>query len=219
MPIIDSQQHLFDIPDDVTYLNAAFFAPELRSRRAAGLAAMDRAGAPWRVSAEDFFAPVERLRGLFAEVIGADAEGVAVIPSVSYGVGIAAANLEIGPGRTVVVLDEQFPSAIYPWRAALANGGGEIRTVTRPPAGPWTDAVLDAVDETTGVVSVANCHWTDGSFVDLVAVGHAARNVGAALVSDVSQSLGAVPFDVASIQPDFVVAAGYKWLLGPYALN
>lgn len=219
MPIIASQRHLFDIPDDVTYLNAAYFTPQLRSRRAAGMAALDAADAPWNIGAEEFFAPVERLRRLFAEVIGADAEGVAVVPSVAYGVGIAAANLEIGPGRKVVVLDEQFPSSIYPWRAALADAGGEIHTVTRPAVAPWTDVVLDAIDDTTAVVSVPNCHWTDGSFVDLVAVGKAARDVGAALVSDASQSLGAIPFDVDTVQPDFVVAAGYKWLLGPYALN
>src|SRR5690606_39367584 len=50
-------------------------------------------------------------------------------------------------------------------------------------------------------------------------VGAAARAHDAALVVDASQSLGAYPFDVAEIQPDFLVTVGYKWLLGPYALG
>jgi selenocysteine lyase/cysteine desulfurase len=42
--------------------------------------------------------------------------------------------------------------------------------------------------------------------------------VGAKLVIDASQSLGAYPLDVRRIQPDFLVTVGYKWLLGPYNL-
>ena len=87
------------------------------------------------------------------------------------------------------------------------------------PSDAWTDAVLDAVDEDTGVVAIPNCHWTDGSLVDLAAVGEHARSVGAALVVDASQSFGAYPLDIARIQPDFLVSVGYKWQLGPYGLG
>ncbi len=78
---------------------------------------------------------------------------------------------------------------------------------------------MDAIDNKTAVVSVPNCHWTDGSLVDLERVGERARLVGAALVVDASQSLGAYPLDVAKVQPDFLVSVGYKWLLGPFALG
>ena len=36
---------------------------------------------------------------------------------------------------------------------------------------------------------------------------------------DASQSLGALPLDVAALRPDFVVAVGYKWLLGPFGVG
>lgn len=64
-----------------------------------------------------------------------------------------------------------------------------------------------------------HCHWTDGSIVDLVRVGEAARAVGAALFVDATQSLGAAPLDLAAVRPDFLVAGGYKWLLGPYSVG
>ncbi len=219
MPITGSQRDLFDIPDDVTYLNVAYLAPQLRERRAAGIRALNQADAPWTISVETFFEPVERLRSLFADLIGGDAEGVAIVPAVSYGVGVAAANLPVPSGRTVVVLAEQFPANVYPWRAAIDRDGGEIVTVRRPQQGAWTASVLDAIDDRAAVVAVPNCHWTDGSLLDLVEVGKAARDVGSALVVDASQSLGAMPFSVKTIQPDFVVAAGYKWLLGPFGLG
>ena len=43
--------------------------------------------------------------------------------------------------------------------------------------------------------------------------------MGAALVVDGTQSLGAMPFDVARIQPDALIAATYKWLMGPYSMG
>ncbi len=212
-----SERHLFDIPDEVAYLNCAYLGPQLRAVTEAGLAALRRKAAPWTIVAEDFFDDAERVRGLFAQVLGADSDGVALIPSVSYGVGTAAANLKLGPSRGVLVLAEDFPSDVYPWRAAAAESGATVTTVPR--SADWTDAVLERLDASVGVVAVPQCHWTDGSPVDLVAVGERAREVGAALVVDASQSLGASRFDVAAIQPDFVIAVGYKWLLGPYGMG
>jgi selenocysteine lyase/cysteine desulfurase len=68
-------------------------------------------------------------------------------------------------------------------------------------------------------VAVPNCHWTDGSLLELRRIGGRAREVGAALVVDGIQSLGAHPFDVAEVEPDFLVASAYKWLLGPYGVG
>ncbi|MFT6829088.1 MAG: selenocysteine lyase/cysteine desulfurase, partial [Roseivirga sp.] len=45
------------------------------------------------------------------------------------------------------------------------------------------------------------------------------REVGAIMVIDGTQSIGALPFDVQEFEPDAVVVAGYKWLMGPYALG
>jgi selenocysteine lyase/cysteine desulfurase len=208
---MEPQRHLFALPDDVTYLNCAYLAPQLRSVTAAGLDAVARKERPWEVTPESFFTGSEALRTAFAALIGADAEGVAFVPSVSYGVGVAVANLPLD-GRTTLLLADDFPSDVYPWRSA-----GPIVTVDRPKDDDWTAAVLDRIDATVGVVAVPHVHWTDGGLVDLVAVGSAAREVGAALVVDATQSLGALPLDIAAVQPDFLVAAGYKWLLGPYA--
>ena len=213
------QRQLFDIPPGVAYLNCAYMAPQLRSVTEAGLSAVQRKSSPWTVPPSAFFDESERLRSTFASVAGVDADAIALVPSVSYGIGTAVANVDIAAGQTVVVLAEQFPSNVYPWRAAAAASGAEVLTVARPADGDWTAAVATAVDERTAVVAVPQCHWTDGSIVDLVAVGAAAREVGAALVVDATQSFGAVPFDVAAVQPDFLVTAGYKWLLGPYSLG
>lgn len=213
--MIPSQRALFDLPREVAYLNCAYIGPMLTEAVEAGREALARKARPWSIRPRDFHDETERTRPLFARLIGADAEGVALVPSASYAIATAAQNLPLGPGRTIVVPAEQFPSNLYPWRAAVAAAGAEI--VTAAPGPDLTAALLAAIDERTAVVACAHCRWTDGALVDLARVGAAARTVGAALVLDLTQSAGALPFDAAAIRPDFVAAAAYKWMLGPYA--
>ncbi len=216
--MLGSQRHLFDIPDEVAYLNCSYLAPQLRSVTAAGREAVAGKEHPWELLAADFFTGSEQLRALAARVAGTDGDALAFVPSVSYGVGVAVANLPL-QGRDVLVLEEEFPSDVYPWLAATDQAGTKLITVARPRDHDWTAAILEHLDERVAVVAVPHCHWTDGSRVDLEAVGRRAREVGAGLVVDATQSLGALPLDLAAVQPDFLVAAGYKWLLGPYSLG
>jgi selenocysteine lyase/cysteine desulfurase len=122
-------------------------------------------------------------------------------------------------GERILILEDQFPSNVYPWRELAKRTGARLVTVPRPDDHDWTSVVLDLLDEGTAVVAVPNCHWTDGSLLDLRRVGEGARRVGASLVVDGIQSLGAHPFDVREVRPDFLVASAYKWLLGPYGIG
>jgi selenocysteine lyase/cysteine desulfurase len=178
-----------------------------------------RKSRPWEITPDDFFEDAEKSRALFARLVGAEADGVALIPSVSYGIAVAAANVKVEPGENILILEDQFPSNVYSWRELAARKEAKVVTVPRPPDYDWTTAVLDRLGENTAVVAVPNCHWTDGSILDLARVGERAREAGAALVVDGIQSLGAHPFDVAEVEPDFLVASAYKWLLGPYGFG
>lgn len=217
--MIPSQRHLFDLPDEVAYLNCAYMSPLMKHVAAAGEAGVRRKMRPWALKPVDFFTESEAARALFARLVGATPGDIAIVPSASYGLAVAAANLPIRPGQRVLMLADQFPSNVYAWREAAAMAGGEIVTINRPQDGDWTRALLDAIDERTALAALPHCHWTDGGLVDLVAVGRALRAAGAALAIDATQSLGALAFDVREIQPDYLVAACYKWLLGPYSVG
>lgn len=217
--MIPSQRHLFDIPDDRAYLNCGYMGPlshrvmEAVSRGAA------RKAQPWNVVPDDFFDETETARGLFARLIGAAPDDIAVVPAASYGIATAAKNLPVAAGQRIIVLKDQFPSNVYGWRELAAATGAEIVTVSREQDGDWTRVLLEAIDDRTALAAMGNLHWTDGSLIDLVAVGARLREVGAALVLDLTQSLGALPFSVKDVKPDFMVCAAYKWMLGPYSIG
>jgi selenocysteine lyase/cysteine desulfurase len=216
---IPCQRHLFDLPEDVAYLNCAYMSPLLKRAAAVGAAAVGRKLRPWQIRAEDFFADSERARGLFAWLLGARADDIALVPAASYGLALAAANLPVAPGERILVLAEQFPSNVYTWRALGARTGAEVVTIARPADRDWTGAVLAGLDQRVAITALPHCHWIDGGLLDLAAIAARCREVGSALVVDATQSLGALPLDLAAIRPDYLVCPGYKWLLGPYSLG
>jgi selenocysteine lyase/cysteine desulfurase len=215
--MIPSQRQLFDIPDEIAYLNCAYLGPLSKAVVAAGREAAARKARPWEIGSEDFFTETEIARGLFARIINADDEDVAIIPAASYGVSVAARNLQLEKNQSIVLLAEQFPSNVYAWRESADNAGARVVTVERPEHGDLTRAVLDAIDERTAIVALPNCHWADGALLDLERIARRCREIGASLVLDVTQSAGVMPLDVRVIRPDYLVAACYKWLLGPYS--
>ena len=220
MPLLPCQRALFDIPREVAYFDCAKMSPLLIAAGEAGQAGLMRKAHPWEVRQEHFFDEAERVRGLFARLLGASAADVAIVPSVSYGMATAMANVRVAAGQTIVTVADDFPSGVYSARALAARQEGRLVTVPRPEEGcGWSEAVLDAIDGATALVVMPHVHWVCGTVFDLEAVARRCRSVGAALVLDTTQSCGALPLDLAAVDPDYLVAASYKWLLGPYSVG
>ena len=223
--MLTCQKELFSLPDDTHYLNCAFMSPMLQSVAQAGKIAIHGKDDPTTIKPDDFFQNTKRLREAFAKLIGvADERMCAVIPSVSYGMSNVAKNLNAKRGDNIVLAGEQFPSNVYAWMTLAEEQNLELRLV-EPPSSThergkkWNESILNQIDDKTCLVSTGHVHWADGTLFDLKAFRQRTLAVDALLVVDGTQSIGALPFDVAEFQPDAVIVAGYKWLMGPYALG
>ncbi len=209
----------FELSREVVYLNAAYMGPLPLRAAKAGIAAIEkRSHQCWQTASTDFFDPSEDLRAEVAKLWSARADNIALVPSVSYGVETAAKNIQFSEGDEILIPAEDFPSNVYPWMEVAKKTGAKLITVPRPENYNWAQAMIEAMSERTKLVSAPVCDWSDGTYFDLAQIVKACRARRAALIVDVSQSFGAVPFDVTKIDPDFVVSVGYKWQLGPYGL-
>jgi len=222
---MQNQKHLFSLPEHIKYLNGAYMSPQLKSVEAAGIKALKQKNEPYTISTEDFFIHRSNLQKLFAELIHTeDPEKIAIIPSASYGLANVAQNVQLEPGDEILLVDEQFPSNYYTWKKA-ADKAGAIIQIIKPPkdfmqrGAIWNQAILEAINHKTKVVAMAQVHWADGTLFQLMDIREATKNNGAYLVIDGTQSVGAMPFSIQTIQPDALICAGYKWLLGPYSLG
>lgn len=223
--MLRNQRSRFTLPSQGTYLNCAYMSPILKSVEKAGILGIHRKRNPLAIKPLDFFAETETLRSLFADLISCrEANRVVVIPSVSYGMANVVANVSLRRGDRVVVATEQFPSNIYPWQRLCLDQGGTLVAVA-PPDGAeqrgrrWNERLLETIGQRTKVVALGHVHWADGTRFDLKAIRQRTREVGALLIIDGTQSVGAMPFSWQEIQPDALVCAGYKWLMGPYSFG
>lgn len=215
--MLTDQHTLFERPAGGAYFNAAYMGPFLKAATEAGAAALAMRARPWATGPEDFFTTSERLRKTAGRLFGASGKHMALVPSASYGLAAAAKNLKVKKGQEILILEGQFPSNVFIWRRLAAERKARLRVVSRTPGQSWTGAVLEAIGKRTALAALPQVHWVDGGTLDLKDIARRLRKKGAALALDLTQSLGALPFDAAAVDPDFAVAAGYKWLLGPYA--
>jgi selenocysteine lyase/cysteine desulfurase len=152
-----------------------------------------------RTSWEPWNERTERARAAFARLIAAEPDHVATGATVSQLVSLVAATLP--PGARVVAPEGDFASLLFP----LA-----MRTdVTSAPLARLTEAV----DEATGVVALSAVQSSSGEVADLDAVAAAARAHGALVLLDATHACGWLP--LRPDQWDFLVCAGYKWLMAP----
>jgi selenocysteine lyase/cysteine desulfurase len=217
--MLPCQRHLFDIPDDVAYLNCAYMSPLMKPALEAGAAGLARKAHPWELTPDKFFTGSDEFRATAAQLIDCSADCIAIVPSASYGIATAARNVPVRQGQNILVLAEQFPSNYYPWQRLVEENGASLKVVPWPEDHDWTTAVLNSLTADVAIAALPHVQWTSGGRLDLIRIGEACRKIGAALVLDLTQSLGALPFSVHDVQPDFAVAASYKWLLGPYSVG
>jgi selenocysteine lyase/cysteine desulfurase len=219
------KRNKFTLPPQVAYLNGGYMSPLLKTAEKVGVNALRRKRNPVHIAPADFFSDCNEVKKSFARLIHApDPERIAIIPSASYGLANAANNMPISKGQHILVASEQFPSNYYPWKRLCDDRGAEVRTIF-PPEGMdqrgkrWNERLLNAINHNTYAVAIGNIHWADGTLFQLEAIRQRTREVGALLIVDGTQSVGALPFDVQRIQPDALVCAAYKWLLGPYSIG
>jgi len=146
---IPSQRHLFSIPDSHAYLNTAYMSPLMNSVVSAMESGLAEKISPWNYKAEQFFTDVNTARGLAARVFGTQADNIAIVPSASYGIQTAANAISLRKGQNILVLEDQFPSHIYPWQARAAQVGAHVNILPTPDNDDWTRVVLAAMDKNT----------------------------------------------------------------------
>ncbi len=223
--ILTDQKDKFSLPNNITYLNTAYSAPLSKDAEKIGIEALQKKCNPSTYIIDDFFQPVDNLKTAFAQLIGVSSrQSIAIIPSVSYGMANVANNVCLKKDDEIVVIAEQFPSNVYSWKRIANKYDAKIITVAAPDTEKnrgqlWNENLLEAINDKTALVAIPNVHWADGTIFNLKSIREKATANNSLLIIDGTQSVGALPFSVNEIKPDALICAGYKWLMGPYALG
>ena len=216
------QKSKFNLTGKKVYLNCAYMSPMLKKVEKAGIKGIHFQRKPDKIMPEHFFKNIEEIKGSFAQLINCkNPDRIAYVPAASYGLANVTNNIKLERGESVVVVGDQFPSNVYPWMNLTKKYDGELKFIKKQNSSErqgkqWNDDILSAIDKKTKVVSMGIVHWADGTIYDMKKIREKTRQNNALLIIDGTQSIGSMPFDVDDVQPDALVCAGYKWLMGPY---
>jgi len=214
-PQIDWRQEWFEI-EDATYLNLAGQSPLPRVSIRAVQAALEAKKFPHHKADSIFYEVPDRLRASLARLIGAQPEEVALTTGASTGVAAVAYGLNWQPGDEVITAKGEFPLQYTAWKPMEEREGLRLKIVAPRDQFITADDLIAAMTPKTRVISVSLVRFDDGSLLDAPRLAAACHAQGALLLLDVSQCCGALPMNVRELGADFLVCAGYKWLLSPF---
>jgi len=212
---VDWKNEWFPI-DDATYLNFAAHAAIPRVALNAVQASVAAKMRPHIVDDLSFFAVAASLRQTLATLIGASPDEIALTSGAGAGLAAIAYALQWSAGDEVVIARGEFPVQYATWKPMEAREGIKVQIVV--PQGQFiqADDLIAAMTPRTRVISVSHVRFDDGSMLDVPSLAAVCKRNGTLVVLDVSQSCGAIPMGVRSLGADFIVCAGYKYLLSPW---
>jgi len=205
----------FDI-EDAIYLNVAAHAVMPRVSIRAVEDSLEAKKFPHRVDDSLWFEAPVRIRKSLSKMIGAKPEEIAVTSGASAGVAAVAHGLEWEPGDEIITAQGEFPLQYASWKPMEKREGVRLRIIAARDRFITADDLINALTPRTRIVSVSLVRFDDGSVLDAARVAAACHARGTLLLLDVSQACGAVPMNVSDLGADFMVCAGYKWLLSCY---
>src|SRR5256886_9735735 len=214
-PQTDWRQEWFEF-EDATYLNLAGQSPLPRVSIRAVQAALEAKKFPHHKTDATYFEVPNRIRECLAKLIGGKPEEIALTSGASAGAAAVAYALKWNPGDEVVVATGEFPLQYTAWKPMEEREGLKVKIVAPRERFITADDLIASLTPKTRIVSVSLVRYDDGSRLDAARVAEACHRQGALLLLDVSQCCGAIPMDVNQLGADFLVSAGYKWLLSPF---
>jgi selenocysteine lyase/cysteine desulfurase len=197
----------FPVFERLSYLNAGTEGPvpgravDAVRRRIELEAARGRGGKPYF---EGLMELRDRVRGSYANVIGARPQDVALTGSTTDGVNSVIGGLNLGASDEVLTSDEEHPGLLAPLGRAVRRHGISVRVV------PFGE-IAAAVSAATKLVACSHVSWVSGRLVDTAALAA----TGVPVLLDAAQAIGAIPVDVEELGCDYYAASGQKWLCGP----
>ena len=211
----DYRQEWFEI-EDATYLNLAAQSPMPKVAHRAVQAAIEWKKNPHHMPDSAYFEVPNRIRASIAKLIGGQSEEVALTTGASTGMSAVAYGLTWKPGDEVLTAKGEFPLQYATWKPMEAREGIVLKIVAPRERFLTADDFLAAMTPRTRLVSVSLVRFDNAVMLDAARIAAACHAQGALLLLDVSQACGALHMNVGALGADFLVCAGYKWLLSPY---
>lgn len=164
---------------------------------------------------ETWLGRIDEIRRLFARLVNAADDEIALGPNATACHASLAAALSPSPGRTrILTTNLDFPSTRYLWQAQAQRGFEVVEIASPDGIAMPVDGLIAALDDRVAIVAVSLVAYSNGALLRARKLIDAAHAAGALVILDAYQGIGIVPIDVRALDVDAIVAGTHKWLHG-----
>jgi len=208
----------FPIVSKSVYFNTAAMGPLADLVLDAAINAMKEQAAHGSGIFAPYESALERSRAKVARLIGSNPGEIAFVRNTVEALSIVASGLSWRAGDNVVASALEFSGNAYPW-LNLASHGVSCRFVPSRNGAVDVDALIQATDERTRVMTVSLVQFSNGFLLDIENLGRFCQSKGIRLMVDGIQGVGVVPLNVKDFGIDFLACGAHKWLCSPSGIG
>lgn len=158
----------------------------------------------------------EEGRGIIADVLRVEKEAICYVESTSHGLGMIANSIPLTPGDNVLVCDLEFFSTVLCWKQHMKRVGFTVKPVKTMGGCVTPQDFIREADAHTKAIVVSAVQEINGYRVDMEGISRFARAIGAWLIVDGIQEVGALDPHLDRGLVDVYCAGGHKWLKNPF---
>jgi selenocysteine lyase/cysteine desulfurase len=159
------------------------------------------------------------IKKILAGLLKCQPEELSLIHNTAEGMNFISHGLRLRPGDEIVLLENEYPSNVYPWLHWKEKGVKFHTSPMETSPSVFLEKLSLLITDRTRVVSISAVHWCTGMPLPVDQVGSLCRERGIDLVVDGAQGVGMQPVDIKMAGISYMAFSAWKWLMGPLGLG
>ncbi|MDX2439942.1 MAG: aminotransferase class V-fold PLP-dependent enzyme [Desulfobacterales bacterium] len=159
------------------------------------------------------------IKKILGNLLNCSPDELSLIHNTAEGMNFISHGLNLSIGDEVILLENEYPSNVYPWRHLKEKGVKLIITPMKSSPEAFLKALERLITKKTRVVSLSAVHWCTGMPFPLNQVGKLCIENGIDFVVDGAQGVGMQPIDTKKDNISYMAFSAWKWLLGPLGMG
>jgi selenocysteine lyase/cysteine desulfurase len=161
----------------------------------------------------------KNIKKILSELLNCSPDELGLIHNTAEGMNFISHGLDLSAGDEVILLENEYPSNVYPWWHLEKKGVNLVTTPMESSPEAFLKSLQQRITAKTRAVALSAVHWCTGMPFPIAEVGELCRDAGIDFVVDAAQGVGIQPIDTQKSHIDYMAFSAWKWLLGPLGVG
>lgn len=159
----------------------------------------------------------QSVRKKMGQLINCDPNGLALVNSTSDAISqvVCAMDLDRVKGKKIILNESEFTANSVPWQNLAKQYHMKLVVLPEVNDRILLDDYQKVMDDSVEIVAVSSVQFSNGFRINVKELTGMIHDVGAKIMVDAIQHIGALEFDARDYDIDYLATANYKWMMTP----